>query len=142
MKPSAEPESQRNKSQRLLREAIHRIIQCCPESPELKARLKARKQLRLCVQTVAIESGFSRTAIYKFYPEVLSEIMAQIKKKAVRTVPVSQQTETTLREEIARLDGLLKDSLSDKATLVYRLQVAEDRLKRQTPQSPRRTTSW
>jgi hypothetical protein len=122
--------SKKERTARRLRESIERIVNGVPSSPKLVATLRAKRALRLSIQAVADESGVSRETIYTHHPEIRREIEARAQKRPTVRIPASRLTESALRDEIAVLKQRIADAMSENATLLKRMTVADERVKR------------
>jgi hypothetical protein len=88
---------------------------------------------RISVSSVAKEAGLSRTALYKIYPEIVSEIEVALQKNSSPKVSRARRRELEVRRENDELHARIASLLSQNATLLHRATEAE---RRQPPPSP------
>ncbi len=99
-----------------LREALQRVL--------AGTATRVRPGHRLSVSAVCAEAGLSRTAVYKRYPEIIHEIEGKASEDTQRRVPRARRRELEVRAENESLRTQLKASLSENATLLFRLSQA------------------
>jgi hypothetical protein len=112
-------------------DAIARLKAGQPTHPELRLRTVAR----VSVQTVAMEAGISRAALYRYHKPLLLAISDTARENQPARVSRRRRIEEELRREIVSLESRLNDAISENALLLHRLTVAEDRLRRGAPPS-------
>ncbi len=80
---------------------------------------------RISVSSVAREAGLSRTALYKLYPDIVSEIEVAIQQNAVPKVSRARRRELEVRQENDELRDRVASLLSQNATLLHRISELE-----------------
>jgi AcrR family transcriptional regulator len=83
---------------------------------------------RISVSSVAKEAGLSRTALYKLYPDIVSEVARAAQQNAAPKISRARRRELEVRRENGELHAKLALLLSQNATLLHRVAEAERRL--------------